>query len=177
MRACLPARARPRPSVSSSCLVHLKFLFPLRTGLGSHQHRSIAIDMAMHRLGSPLPLPGRNPSSAWSTLSGKAGAQRTSPTLEYALQIFSIYCVLTLPSIILVHGCRNHRDRSTARLEKSILKTARTLGDQHEGYRVHVFGYDASKVLHKGKEKLERVSQQLLTHMKENCVCTGVVQT
>jgi hypothetical protein len=148
----------------------------LLLGRRSQRYKLVAIDMAMHRLGSPLPLPGRT-SSAWSALSEKTGAQRTAPILEYASNVLSNHCVLTRRSIVFVHGCRNHRNRSTARLEKNLIETAQTIDNQHEEYRVYVFGYDASRVLHKGKEKLERVSQQLLTHMKDNCVRIGVVKT
>lgn len=62
-----------------------------------------------------------------------------------------------------MHGCYSPRAHQ---VEKKLLKTATSIGESLENSRVHVFGFDASKLLRKGKVVLNELVRQMLEDVK-----------
>jgi hypothetical protein len=72
--------------------------------------------------------------------------------------------------IVLVHGCWNNS--STRKLEKSLVSTANSIGVRiTHCRRVHIFGYNAAKLLLGGQSMFHELSNQLLLDL--NTISVG----
>jgi hypothetical protein len=70
-------------------------------------------------------------------------------------------------SILLVHGCLAQRAQKLGkRLRKSAASIGEKLGNQIGLCRVHVFSFDAAKLLRKGKPTLNGIVGDLLNDLK-----------
>ncbi|USP81483.1 TPR-like protein [Curvularia clavata] len=102
------------------------------------------------RRGSHASVPGVGSTQLrhFHTLKVADGAKQAIPELE----------------VVLVHGCCNPR---THRIEKSLWSSATSIGKGIGQCRVHVFSYDAAKLLRKGKSTLDELARHLLEDVKD----------